>query len=189
MSDRATFVKQNIAEINGLANLIGGVDVFRVTKFGDVFHDSIIEGLRFSAYFSMGGLALKSPNGVAMLGDGCAISCIQRGSERIGWSLGRNDNRDDRITQNLMSIKGIYALAHEFGVGIIPWMDDNHTSFNPAIQCIGSNWYRFYLTPAFHSLCKWAMAHPRLIRSMDRGGGGLGNWQHAAQFGQYIWTD
>lgn len=190
MSDRPEFVRQRILEINSMAKVVNGVDVHRITKFDDVFHEATIEGFRFIAYFSMGGLALKSPNGTAELGDRCKISCLQREPGRVSWLLGNNDNRDSITVRNCMSVNGIYAVAHEFGAGVIPWMDDSHRSFNPAMRIISSNWYRFYLTPAFRSLCEWAKAHPRKIRHMDDiGPGGVGDWQHAAQSGQYVWQD
>ena len=186
MSDRATFVRQNIEEINYLAKVSQSIDVRRETKFGDVFHEATIEGFRFSAYFSYGGLALEGPNGVAMLGHGCVISSVPTETGTRRWWFGCADGGD---TRNCMSVNGTMAVAHEFGAGVTPWKDEGYRSFDPAVRGVGTNWYRFYLSPAFRSLCAWATAHPKKIRSMDRGGNGLCDWQHAAQYGQYVWTD
>jgi hypothetical protein len=70
------------------------------------------------------------------------------------WSVCKYNSRQPHIWLENLSDAGRISLANEFGISII---DDRVTFFRQP--------FKFYDSPAFSSLKRWAEKHPRKIKT------------------------
>lgn len=146
----------------------GRAPVVRNTPRGDVIHDVVIEGQRFTATVFSNSVSVVARNQGA-----CALGVASINNKHLdgpGWAVCKYWNQ--RHFDLSLSAAGRRALAFEFGL--------------PIVQEIGSLEMHpltehdfFYLSPTFDSLVTWANKHPRKIRQLI-GDSYLGLWPLAA---------
>ncbi|MBK6616290.1 hypothetical protein [Ottowia sp.] len=189
--DIAAFIAEQQACINYLASRGRAPVAQREPSRMDIFHDVMIDGFRFRGAIGIDGLMLLGPTGAALEIGAARITLSTRNSDQADqWWVCRHDSGESRINVDSMTATSRHALGHQFGIPVIPDVappECKQGALPPGL--VGSTWYLFYLSPAFHGLCKWAKKHPRKIRQMQRGSNCNGDWQSAAIAGQYVFDD
>lgn len=181
--DREDFLARSKEHVSYLSSQ-SDATVVAGTADGDYFHSVLIDGVRFSAGFFLCGLCIERVGGgIVELGNACEI---KRSTPTANWSIWRYGH-DERINLDGLSLGAIHALGYQFGIAVNPAAEEYVAWISEGRKYLGTGgWYLFYLSPAFESLCAYAKRHPRRIKTLQRGGPCLGDWQSAAISGEYM---
>lgn len=205
INDRDRFLAKAHTYMEYLARK-GSVPVNRYPTRGDVFHEVEIEGICFRGAVGIGGPAIirrtarlrGHEQGWVQLGV-AEIHCVPRPSPYLNqaeqtapvgheWWVCKYGASEERIKIDDLSPAGRHALAHEFGIVLYyPLRDDYSRVADPDALHFACEWFPFYLSPAFQSLCAWARKHPR--KATLARGSYLRDWPEAAAAGQYVFHD
>lgn len=151
---------------------------------GRIFHDVEIEGVRFQCLVSEDGPVVgrvctrdRFHQGQVHLGVSVLYRLAQRsrydppGTGAPTWWACKYGPNEPRINLDGLSEAGVLAFSHEFGIALDRGDDPSHLLF--------------YVSPAFDALCRWAQAHPRMIRRY-RPSPYLRNWPGSAIAGEWV---
>ena len=148
--------------------------VVRNTPRGDVIHDVVIEGERFTATVFSNSISVGiGGRGACVLG---VASINKKHLDGLGWAVCKYWNQ--RRFDLHLSAAGRRALSFEFGLPIV--QEIGYSEMHPLTE-----YDFFYLSPAFESLVTWASKHPRKIRKLI-GDSYLGLWPLAAMKGHPV---
>ena len=155
---------------------------------GDVFHDVTIEGHRFR------GLVLPCSNPVIIKLD--LPMLIEAGGVALGvasirpnggksnanseWWICKYSSKEPRLDLSGMTEEGRNALAHEFGLPVIPNEGLNDPTLIWSHFVNGREDRLFYLSPAFMKLVTWTKTHLRKAKSSNKNSLYLKRWMEVA---------
>ena len=186
----------------------------RIEDDGNVFLDKMIKPLvvkRCSARLGMSSIRQYPTSEIDdILGGasyGLDLEQLRSSSNVSWWVCHYDDYIKPRIPLTSLSPAGVFALALEFGLPIVPlaensvprWQHWNSETLDftlpvpdPISMQISPEMLRyfkgvtdrppFYTSPAFDSLCTWGLRYPKLISSRKAKLSQLGDWIAAAKF-------
>lgn len=190
-----SYQEQNLAYMAYLARK-GNVPVIRKPCNGENFHDVEIEGCRIFAYVGVMGpkivMRSRAFRGRDLGWVELGVSLIHwtnggyaKANDPYAWHVCKYGRSETRIDLSELSLAGVHALAHEFGLAV--HFDPNAPKAAMPTEglSVPSRSNRlFYLSPAFQGLVAWARAHPRIMKRHEPNSTYLGRWVEAATSGE-----
>jgi len=201
-SEKDEFINSSRRYMDHLA-AIGKANVVSYPAKGDIFHLVEIDGICFRGAVGIDGPAIirhssrlrgheegwvqLGVSGIYHTPQYSPYIAIANQTDPIGyrWHVCKYGPNEERINIDDMTIAGRYALAYEFGINLHPPLPDEPGYSKELLEnYYGSGeWFLFYLSPAFRSLCEWTKKHPRIAKNCR--GSYLGDWPTAARIGEY----